>query len=100
MISERLPDCRPPRPDARLTSASAHPELICGEFAMHPRIPVTLDSADRAAINLWSRRMIVGSVLFVAAVVLVSAFIEQPDPRASVLASSPPADIARVAQMP
>jgi hypothetical protein len=54
MIETRLPDCRMPSRDASVTSASSHPELICGELVMRPRIHLT--GAERADVASWSRR--------------------------------------------
>ena len=42
MRIERLPDCRLPRRDDSVTSASSHPELLIGEMAIRPRITVPL----------------------------------------------------------
>src|SRR5262245_45459334 len=41
MRSQRLPDCRPPRRDGSITSASSHPELLIGELAIRPSITLT-----------------------------------------------------------
>jgi hypothetical protein len=66
MRSQRLPDCRPPRRDDSITSASSHPELLIGEIAIRPR--VNLARADREAIASWNRRILAVCAL-VAAVV-------------------------------
>jgi hypothetical protein len=74
MVETRLPDCRPPRRDESLTSASSHPELISGDFAMQPRPYSPSTSAGRP---VWSRRTIAACGL-VAAAVLVHAMVYQP----------------------
>lgn len=71
MIDQRLPDCRPPRRDPRLESASAHPELITGEFAMRPRFdvapvrtgPVHLGNRPRHAIGAVALAMLAAFAL-------------------------------------
>jgi hypothetical protein len=98
MTLERLPDCRARRPDASVTSASAHPELICGEFVMRPRIPVSLDPAEQAAVHEWSRRMIVAAVLFIAGLAVLSTLTGNRG--SSLLASDTAADVATAQQMP
>jgi hypothetical protein len=65
MIETRLLDCRPPTRDPSLTSASSHPELICGELVMRPRIHVRLTNAEHADVAFWSRRMF-GTLAIVA----------------------------------
>lgn len=67
---------KPPRRDDGVTSASAHPELIIGEFAMRPRVHVPLARADRDAVSTWSKRMLTACAL-VAAAFLVHASIYQ-----------------------
>jgi hypothetical protein len=54
MREERLPDCRPCRRDLSVTYASSHPELISGDFAMRPHVPVYLTSAERESVAKWS----------------------------------------------
>jgi hypothetical protein len=65
MIETRLPDCRMPLRDASVTSASSHPELICGELVMRPRIHLT--DAERADVTSWSRRTLAASAIAVMA---------------------------------
>jgi hypothetical protein len=65
MTHERLPDCRPPRPDFNVTYASSHPELTTGDFAMPTRIPVILNSADQDAVVKWSWGYAIALVLLV-----------------------------------
>ena len=65
MNDTHLPDCSPPRRDASTTRASAHPELMNGDFAMRPRIHVPLSAEDRAAISCWSRRMLAACTLVI-----------------------------------
>ena len=92
MHPERLPDCRPPRRQAGITFASAHPELICGDFAMRPRIPVSLNAEDRAAVQLWSHRMILAMLLlFILGVGLVPMLGNGPR---AMMADDTPAEIA------
>lgn len=59
MSEERLPDCRCPRPDRSLTSASAHPELLCGDFfPRRPHVDALLSPAERVVYRRWSLRTI------------------------------------------
>jgi len=57
MRIERLPDCRLPRRDDSVTSASSHPELLIGEMAIRPR-----------AISGWRRRILAVGALVVAVI--------------------------------
>jgi hypothetical protein len=63
MIDERLPDCRPPRRDPSLTSASAHPELLSGYLATRPRSRILPMPAGRPIHRIWRRRAIGAIVL-------------------------------------
>jgi hypothetical protein len=69
MRSQRLPDCRPPRHDDSVTSASSHPELLIGEIVMRPRIHVPLSPSDRKVARTWTRRMLAVCVLIAAAII-------------------------------
>ena len=69
MTTTRLPDCKPPRREDGITSASAHPELLIGEIAMRPRVHVPLAPADRAVVSAWSKRMLAACALVVAALI-------------------------------
>ena len=66
MRSQRLPDCRPPRTDGSVTSASSHPELLIGELAIRPCI--TVARAGHKAMSIWTKRFLAVSAL-VAAVI-------------------------------
>jgi hypothetical protein len=68
MNADRLPDCRPPRRDESLTSASSHPELLSGYLAMRPHNGVLRRRAERDVRNKWSRHAIAAAVLVLAAV--------------------------------
>jgi hypothetical protein len=72
MCEIRLPDCRPPRRDERTTPASSHPELISGDLTMPPRIRASLAPTDRTAVPTWSKRLMLGCVVFTGALVLYS----------------------------
>jgi hypothetical protein len=63
MIDERLPYCRPRR-DPSLTSASSHPELLCGYLATRPRSHILPMPAGRPIHRKWWRRVI-GAVVLV-----------------------------------
>jgi hypothetical protein len=67
MNRERLPDCRPQRPELNVTCASSHPELATGEFAMPTRIPVRLNSAEQDCIAKWSWGYAVAIIVIVVA---------------------------------
>jgi len=82
MSEMRLPDCRPPRRDDSVTSASSHPELISGDFTMRPRLHALLTPADRAAVSTWSRRLVAGCVFVAGALLLYSIFSQQSESKA------------------
>ena len=63
MREERLPDCRPRRRDLSVTYASSHPELISGDFAMRPRVPVSLNSAERESVAKWTWGFAIAAIL-------------------------------------
>jgi hypothetical protein len=69
-MTTRLLDCRPARRDRDTTSASSHPELLVGEFAMRPRIHVLLAPNDQLVVSTWSRRM--GGAVMTILVILVA----------------------------
>jgi hypothetical protein len=69
MRGKRLPDCRPPRRDDSITSASSHPELLIGEIAMRPRIHIPLSPTDRKVTRTWTGRMLAVCALVAAAIV-------------------------------
>src|SRR3954447_9789533 len=98
MRPDRLPDCRPPRPDASVTFASSHPELTCGELAMRPRLPISLEAADRIVIDQWWRRLTV-MVLFIMTGLAVLTFFER-DQQPTTRAGDMPAEVARLQPMP
>lgn len=66
MRIERLPDCRLPRPDDSVTSASSHPELLIGEMAIRPRITIPL--GDHEATSGWRRPILTVGALVVAVI--------------------------------
>src|SRR5262245_36653089 len=66
MHRQRLPDCRPPRRDDSITSASSHPELLIGEIATRPRIAVP--PTDHAATSSWNGRILAVCALVCAVV--------------------------------
>jgi hypothetical protein len=68
MNADRLPDCRPPRRDESLMSASSHPELLSGYLAMRPHSGVLRRRAERGLRNRWSRHAPAAAVLVLAAV--------------------------------
>lgn len=70
MTVERLPDCRPPRRDPSLTSASSHPELLSGYLAARPTYVLPTGPAIR---NKWSRRAIGAVVLAMAGALALPA---------------------------
>jgi hypothetical protein len=98
MHLERLPDCHSPRPDASVTSASAHPELICGELAMRPRLPISLDAADRIVIDQWWRRLTVMVLLIMTGLAMLTFF--ERDQQPTMRAGDMPAEVARLQPMP
>jgi len=69
MPNQRLPDCRPPRRDDSITSASSHPELLIGEIVMRPRIQIPLTPRDGEVISTWSRRMLAACAIGAAVIV-------------------------------
>ena len=68
----RLPDARPPRHADGITSASSHPELISGDFAIPPRRHVPLMAINRSVGSDW-RRAMGGLAALAVIVMLVSA---------------------------
>lgn len=68
-MTERLLDCRPARRDRDTTSASFHPELLVGEFAMRPRIHILLNRNDQLVVSTWTRRM-GGAVMMILAILV------------------------------
>jgi hypothetical protein len=68
-MTPRLLDCRPARRNRDTTSASPHPELLVGEFAMRPRIHVALTPNDQLVVSAWSRR-ISGAVLTILVILV------------------------------
>jgi hypothetical protein len=86
-----LPDGAPPRRDENTTRAAAHPELISGDFAMHPRNHVLLSAADRAAVSSWTRRMIALWVVVFVGVAGYSSLVQHHEPQAHVGAAQAPA---------
>jgi hypothetical protein len=68
-MTERLLDCRPARRDRDTTSASFHPELLVGEFAMRPRIHILLNRNDQLVVSTWTRR-IGGAVMMILAILV------------------------------
>lgn len=67
MPNTRLPDCKPPRREDSITSASSHPELLIGEIIMRPRIRIPLSAAERAVMSTWRRRVLAVYALLAAA---------------------------------
>ena len=68
MPDTRLPDCRPPRRDDSITSASSHPELLVGEIILRPRIRISLSAAEHVALSTWRKRVLAVYALVAAAV--------------------------------
>jgi hypothetical protein len=68
MPNTRLPDCRPPRRDDSITSASSHPELLIGEIVMRPRVRIQLSAAEREVMSTWRKRMLAVYALLAAAI--------------------------------
>lgn len=77
MSEDRLLDCRRTRRHADLTSASAHPELLCGYLAERPRLAASVGKQPLSPA--WSRRMLAATVVAIAAVLLLPAFKHGPD---------------------
>jgi hypothetical protein len=69
MPHHRLPDCRPPRRDDSITSASSHPELLIGEIVMRPRLPIALSTAERDMLWAWRKRVLAVCALLAAGVI-------------------------------
>jgi hypothetical protein len=90
MIETRLPDCRMPSRDPSVTSASSHPELICGELVMRPRIHVRLTSAEHADIAFWSRRMFSTLAIVAVAFWAVSLLLQALERDAKAFAQARP----------
>ena len=67
MPNKRLPDCRPPRHDDGITSASSHQELLVGEIILRPRIRIPLSATERAVLSTWRKRMLAVYALLAAA---------------------------------
>src|SRR5262249_29148603 len=67
MPNTRLPDCRPPRRDDSITSASSHPELLVGEIVLRPRLRVPLSAAERDMLSTWRKRVLAVYGLLAAA---------------------------------
>jgi hypothetical protein len=79
MTHARLPDCRPPCRDESITSASSHPELIGGDFAMRPQSHAPLAAARRAAIWPWSRRALAIGLIVAAVLIGHSVLYQHSD---------------------
>jgi hypothetical protein len=67
-----IPDGRPPRRGEGLTSASSHPELVSGDFALPPRRHVPITSLDHPIGAEW-RRASGGVLALLVIAVLASA---------------------------
>ena len=63
-------DGRPPRRGEGITSASSHPELLCGDLAIPPRRYASVASMNRSVATAGSRPM-----LGVLAIVAIAAFL-------------------------
>lgn len=70
MIGTTLSDGRPPRRGEGVTSASSHPELLCGDLAIPPRPFASVTSVNRSVASAGSRPM--SGVL---AIVAIAAFL-------------------------
>lgn len=66
-------DGRPPRRGDGVTSASSHPELLSGDFAMPPRRHIPITSMNQASGADW-RRGSGGMLTLIVIAVLLSAF--------------------------
>lgn len=64
-----LPDARPTRYADGVTSASSHPELVSGDFAIPPRRHVPIMALNRSVASDWRRAM--GGLAALAAIVLL-----------------------------
>ena len=74
MPNTRLPDCKPPRRDDSITSASSHPELLIGEIVLRPRLRMPLSSAERDMLSTWRKRVLAVYALLAAAIMGQSMF--------------------------
>jgi hypothetical protein len=79
MPNTHLPDCRPPRRDDSITSASSHPELLIGEIVMRPRMRIQLSAAEREVMSTWRKRVLAVYALLAAA--LIGYAVLTPGPR-------------------
>jgi len=70
MTGTPLSDGRPPRRGEGVTSASSHPELLCGDLAIPPRPYASVTSMNRSVASAGSRPM--SGVL---AIVAIAAFL-------------------------
>ena len=68
MPNTRLPDCKPPRRDDSITSASSHPELLIGEIVMRPRMRIQLSAAEHEVMSTWRKRVLTVYALLAAAI--------------------------------
>jgi len=68
-----MPDGRPPRRGEGITSASSHPELLSGDFAVPPRRHVPITSMHRAINSDWRRAA--GGMLVLAAIAAVVSVV-------------------------
>jgi hypothetical protein len=80
MSSARLPDCQEALRDERTTSASAHPELTHGDFAMPPRIPVSHSADEGASVSNWQRRRFAVGILIATGLAALASFADNPPP--------------------
>src|SRR5215207_6944966 len=62
-------DFRAPRRGDGVTSASAHPELVCGDFAIPPRRSVSVTAVHRSVA--YDRRRALGGTLAIAAIAVL-----------------------------
>jgi hypothetical protein len=79
MPDTRLPDCKPPRRDDSVTSASSHPELLIGEILLRPRMRILLSAEERKVLSTWRKGVIAFYAL--AAAVITGYLVFTPGTR-------------------
>jgi hypothetical protein len=78
MSESPVPDGRPPRRAAGMTSASSHPELLSGELAIPPRPLVSITSLNRSISSPGELREL-GVPAVLAVMALLSAIVFRHD---------------------
>jgi len=72
MIGTPLSNGRPPRRGEGVTSASSHPELLCGDLAIPPRPFASFTAIHRSAASAGSRPRLGALVLLSIAAILTT----------------------------